>query len=229
MKINSKIISIPPYISSSWSHIEALYTLGANLVIKLLDGKIIEIPELEKSTINMIFEMHTLAAEEKQSKTSNQTTPFNPQIEPPFRLAIGPIEDMGASIFQHNPSFGSIAEIPSEILEKIVAITKIVSPTDMRAFPKPEPHCNCVHCQVARAVTKSADDMPEEKHTDSVEEIISDAELTFQEWEIHSIGNQTYCVINKIDKSEYRVYLGDPVGCTCGNSGCEHIIAVLKS
>lgn len=229
MKINSKILSIPPYISAPWSHISALYTLGANLVVKLLDGKVIEIPSLDSVTITNIFETHALALEEKQYKSSIQPPALNPSMDMPFRLAIGPIDDMGASIFQHNPALGNISEIPSEIIEKIVAVTKIVAPNDMRSFPKPEPHCNCVHCQVARAINKETGEMPQEKKELPVEEIISDADLAFQEWDIHPLGNQTYSVINKIDKSEFRVHLGDPVGCTCGNTGCEHIIAVLKS
>lgn len=249
MKINSKIISIPPYISAPWSHIAALQTVGSTLIVTLLDGKMIEIPGLDEGTIHNIFEMHTLSLDERSAMNLPLSpevplTPYPPhsphlpnfqnQGDIPVRFAVGSIDEMGSSIFQHNPSLGKISEIPNEILEKIVAITKIVAPSEMHAFPKPEPHCNCVHCQVARAINRTTQKNEEpiyEKAVDEAiqEDLVPDSELAFEEWEIHSIGNQTYSVIHKIDKKEFRVYLGNPVGCTCGDSGCEHIIAVLKS
>jgi hypothetical protein len=36
--------------------------------------------------------------------------------------------------------------------------------------------------------------------------------------------------MNPLDhKEHYNVFLGDPIGCSCGNNNCEHIQAVLKS
>ena len=37
-------------------------------------------------------------------------------------------------------------------------------------------------------------------------------------------------VTNPLDANEhYNVFLGDPIGCTCGQKNCEHIRAVLNS
>ena len=38
-----------------------------------------------------------------------------------------------------------------------------------------------------------------------------------------------FTVTNRLDKNEkFNVYLGKPIGCTCGKEGCEHILAVLR-
>ncbi len=88
------------------------------------------------------------------------------------------------------------------------------------AFPKPEPHCNCPHCQIARAMHGI------EKQ--ELEEPVSDEDLKFRDWEIKQTGEKLYSVTNPIDPSEqYTVFLGEPVGCTCGHSHCEHIKSVL--
>ena len=48
--------------------------------------------------------------------------------------------------------------------------------------------------------------------------------------EITQTGDKLFTVVNKLDPQEnYHVYLGHPVGCTCGKQGCEHILVVLKS
>jgi hypothetical protein len=68
----------------------------------------------------------------------------------------------------------------------------------------------------------SAIDFPEEE--------VSPHELKFREWDIQQAGDKLYNVSNPFDKGEqYQVYLGNPVGCTCGKSKCEHIVAVLNS
>ena len=62
------------------------------------------------------------------------------------------------------------------------------------------------------------------------EEEVTDRDLSFQQWAIEQTGDKLFCVTNKLDRLEkYNVFLGDPVGCTCGIQGCEHILAVLKS
>ena len=63
-----------------------------------------------------------------------------------------------------------------------------------------------------------------------MEEIVSDEELRFKTWEISQTNDKLYLVSNPIDANEhYSVYLGEPVGCTCGEKHCDHIRAVLSS
>ena len=98
-------------------------------------------------------------------------------------------------------------------------------------LPRPEDDCNCFHCQVARAIREALGIVPE-IHLEAAaqEEIVTDEDLTFEEWNIVQTGDKLFTVINKLSPEEkYNVYLGHPIGCTCGNQGCEHIHVVLKS
>ncbi|MGH2612567.1 MAG: hypothetical protein ACRDFB_05905, partial [Rhabdochlamydiaceae bacterium] len=62
------------------------------------------------------------------------------------------------------------------------------------------------------------------------EEEVSDEDLKFRTWDIKQENDKLYSVTNPLDKKEhYNVFLGKPLGCTCGNKNCEHIQAVLKS
>jgi len=62
------------------------------------------------------------------------------------------------------------------------------------------------------------------------EEEVSDEDLTFQDWEVKQEGDKLYLVTNPLDRDErYRVFLGKPLGCTCGKTNCEHIRMVLSS
>jgi hypothetical protein len=61
-------------------------------------------------------------------------------------------------------------------------------------------------------------------------EEVSDEDLKFRDWEIKQTAEQLYTVTNPLDANEhYNVFLGSPLGCTCGDKNCEHIRAVLTS
>lgn len=239
MKINHKFLSLPPYISTSWNNISALHMKGSTLVITLHDGDTINVPGLENNIVESIFIAHTthLENEPSPSAVAQQKKLVNPftqaLLDPqqaqefPFRFGFSTADGIG-TVLQHNPEQAGAPDMPKEILDKISAIAKIVSPGDAVLGPKPEPHCNCMHCQIARAVSKAAEDVEQEELV--AEEPISEEELQFQQWEINQSGEKLFTVVNKLDTRErYSVYLGHPVGCTCGKGGCEHILAVLKS
>ena len=236
MKINEKILSLPPYLSTPWSNVRALHMKGALLVVSLHDGDTVAIPGLSPHLIETIFSAHAAYFEkeiiEKAPSVENSLSnnPFSQAFflgdqnsDQSVRFGVG-LEGM-ASALQHNPSQMHAPDLPKPILDKIAAIAKIVAPEDINALPKPEPHCNCIHCQIARTITQSAAHSPEE-----IEETVAPEELNFQQWDIAQSGEKLYTVVNRLDTNEkYSVYLGHPVGCTCGKSGCEHILAVLKS
>jgi hypothetical protein len=241
MKITNRIFSIPPYISTHWGNVSSLHVKDNILAVSLMDGELIEIPNLDKPTLDTIFSLHATFVEQSTSN-ENSSTKFVPplshsllhpnmmhRIDVPFRLGmgLGSVDDISSAL-QHNPNQANTPEIPAEILNKIVAITKIVAPEGVAILPQPEDSCNCVHCQIARAMgegTESAHVVTLEK-----EEVVSDAELNFQQWEITQTGDQLYSIVSKLDtKERYSVYLGHPIGCTCGKQNCEHIVAVLKS
>src|SRR5262249_9447287 len=131
---------------------------------------------------------------------------------------------------QHNPAQADAPDIPTEILQKIGAIVKIVAPEDVFAEAAPVPNCNCPHCQITRAIC------PDEAEFDFASEAKEHAQherenLPPQRWTIQQTGENLYSVTDNEDvtQTEYKVFLGKPVGCTCGKEGCEHIVAVLKS
>lgn len=232
MMINSKFFSYPPFISTSWNHVTSLHTNSNTLIVTLKDGRVVEIPGLKPEEIENIFNAHAIHLEheaemekfKRQGKDSSEPV-FN-RMEIPFRIDMTTLDSLG-TVLQHNPAQANILELPQEVLNKIGAIAKIVTPEEGVALPKPEPHCNCVHCQVARAIQKA---LGNEEEPSETEPEITEEDLHFQQWIIKQTGENLFDVTNKLDSNEtYHVYLGNPVGCTCGNPGCEHILAVLKS
>lgn len=237
MKINKKILHLPPYISTSWNYVSALRAQGADLHVYLTSGAEICVPNLKPDTLENIFMQHVSYLEDKEAQNvpppSLKSFPkmgepvFNPG-ESLFKIGLSNAEGLNAAM-QHNPALAHSPDLPAEVLEKIGAISKIIAPEDM-IIPKAEPHCNCPYCQIARCLhgsNESESAMPAEEKT---EEEVKEEELQFQEWEITQSGEKLFTVVNKLDSQEkYSVYLGHPVGCTCGKEGCEHILAVLKS
>ena len=128
------------------------------------------------------------------------------------------------SAMQHDPSQSHSPDLPQEVLAKMSQIANVVIPDQVGTLPKAEPHCNCFYCQITRAIAKAKGF--EEPETEE----IPDEELEFNQWNIEQTGEDLFKVTSRIDETEqYSVFLGKPVGCTCGHEGCEHIIAVLKS
>jgi hypothetical protein len=144
-----------------------------------------------------------------------------------FSLTPGGIPmDSLRPVMQHDPLQKESPNLPTEIVEKISNVAKAVG-ADLNSFllPADEPHCNCPYCQIVRAIHgKIKIEEP------AKEEIVLDAELQFREWDIKQVEKQLYDVTNPLDQSEhYQVFLGTPIGCTCGKPNCEHVRAVLNS
>lgn len=240
MRINPKILSIPPYISTSWKNVLSLHLDRRDersiLVIGLVNGATIEIPHLETSEMEAIFNAHQkyLELETLQPPAPQGLNP--PAIHPTvnlehpgtllsFPLPFG-IEGINmTNLLQHNSEAADSPNLPKEVLEKIATLTKSIGFENPDQFPKAEPHCNCMHCQIMRALHQDQDDA-EEHH----EEEVSDQDLKFKDWDIDQTGDKLYIVSNPLNQTEhYNVFLGNPVGCTCGERNCEHIRAVLNS
>lgn len=237
MKINQDVLSIPPYISTSWRNISALHLEGSDLIVTLQNGVTICIPNQRPEIVEEIFTVHALHIEESESKSKAQKKNERRKPKPEkgildFNFAFSPefgeIEGLGA-MAQHNQEQANAPDLPPELLEKVSKLTGALGldPNQSDNIPKAEPHCNCFYCQIARAIRG------EKKITSSssdYEEEVTDDDLKFKEWEIEDKGENLYIVTNPLDTFEqYQVYLGTPIGCTCGKTGCEHIQAVLKS
>lgn len=233
MKIDNKMISLPPFLSTSWSNIRAIYLKGSLLVVNLTDGDTIQIPNLPEDVIERIFLCHAAFLEHEPIKQQiQQHLPFPMEMggELPVRFAFGTPDHNMLGAMQHNPAQANIPNLPIEILSKIAAIAKIMVPNqDVNLIPKGEPHCNCPFCQVSRAIHDELD--PHDTIIARIEDDeVTDEDLEFQQWVVQSTGEKLYVVTNKLDMAEkYTVYLGEPVGCTCGKSGCDHVVAVLKT
>ncbi len=231
MKVNPKILSIPPYISTSWKNVISLHLEGATLVIGLVNGSTIEIPGLDTPSLEGIFAAHEKYVELEVSGDLPQTGPAPSPIFPPgnsalmsFPMQIGIDGEMG-NILQHNSEASDSPDLPKEMLEKVSSMTKALGFEDNDQLPKPEPHCNCMHCQIMRVIRDDSEDVSFED-----EEEITDEDLTFREWDIAQVKENLFSISNPLNKEEiYNVFLGSPVGCTCGNANCEHIKAVLNS
>ena len=220
MKINAQVLSLPPYISTSWKNINSLTVdTSGNLIILLHSNAKIIIPNLEKSIINLIFDAHAKHIEKSENSEKKPTDIFGS----PF-LKIGPegIDSLGSAM-QHNQDQKDAPDLPNEILDKIKSITKIMGIESPDMAPKPEENCNCVHCQIARAIRGL-------KKDDDLEDEVTEDDLKFRTWDIEQTDEKLYTLTNPLDKNEhYTVFLGSPIGCTCGEKNCEHIKAVLNS
>jgi hypothetical protein len=241
MKINSKILSIPPFISTSWRNIASLHIENQHptliLIVTLLSGAHIEVPHLEPTTIEAIFAAHARFLEQEEKTVPSKIPPKAPlnfqsgvqeqifSMELPLKSGLANMEHFG-TLLQHNPEQADSPDLPSDVLEKIAQLSKTLGIDDPNVIPKPEPHCNCMRCQIARAMQKGLGDGVQDRE----EEIVSDEELKFRTWDVAQTGDKLYLVSNPIDdKEHYNVFLGDPIGCTCGQVHCEHIRAVLNT
>ena len=227
-KINHKILSIPPYISTAWKNIHTLHVKEkdgtAMLVIALHNGTTIEIPNLDQTVMEKIFEMHgKYVEEETKSPQAESLKSYKPakdkEKEISFSFGLPLSFDGGEGSFnpsaflEHNPSQSDAPEIPKEVLDKVMAMTKALG-LDLKQMnlPKGEPHCHCPYCQIARVLRGESSPSSAE-----FEEEISDEDLKFRDWDIEQKGDKLYFVSNPLNTEEhYQVYLGSPIGCTCG-------------
>ncbi len=243
IKIDEKLICIPPHLSTTWDQVSSIHAEEEShpnhhlLTIHLKDGSEVQINGLDSSVVDIAFSAHMKhlennpAQDESHGKTFGgviqQLTGLSPEqlAGVPIRLGLGLPGGMDGleMAMQHNQEQNNAPDVPSEMLEKIMMLAKTMIGSDISAFPKPEPHCNCLHCQVARAIHQ----LPKEAQQ---EEDVSDEDLSFRDWEIVQKNEQLFEVTSPLDpKEHYSVFLGTPVGCTCGIEGCEHLKAVLYS
>ena len=241
-KINHKILSIPPYVSTSWKNINTLHMKEIDgspvLIIVLHNGTVIDIPNLDSELIEQVFTAHTNYVEqdskELQVESLKQYEPPKGVNENSFSFGI-PFQMSGAegmdnvsSFLQHNPEQADAPQMPPEVIQKITTITKALGmDMEQMSIPKAEPHCNCPYCQIARAIQNGNEETVDEKE---IEEVVTEDDLRFRDWDIKQEGDKLYIVTNPLNTEEhYQVFLGNPVGCTCGEKNCEHVRTVLNS
>ena len=231
MKITPTVLSIPPYLSTTWRNISSLHVReekGALTLIVTLQTKAqIEVPGLEKPEVDSIFDAHTRYTDAQSSLIAKND--LGNLLDSPFSFSFplksdGPLDSLGPGM-QHDPEQSNLPPMPPEVVKKIAAVARAFGIDDAVELPKPEPHCNCAYCQISRELHAST---PEALADDGEEVTLED--LRFRNWEIQQTAEKLYLVANPLDPNEhYSVFLGDPLGCTCGQKNCEHIRAVLNS
>jgi len=226
MQISPKILNLPPYLSTTWDNITSLKTAIDGdtyiLSVTLKTGEPVKIPNLDQPTLKAIFKAHAEAVEQPIEGTPPRfPIPFSFSL--PMTKREGPIASLGNAM-THNPEQADLPDIPPDILSNIAMIAKAFGLEETSELPDPEETCNCVYCQLARALKKMK---PEAKEK---EEIVEEKELQFREWDVAQSADKLYVVSSALDPNEkYNVFLGEPLGCTCGHKNCEHIRAVLQS
>ncbi len=249
MKINQRVLHIPPYISCRWSEIASIGVEtkeGENLLqVQLLSGARAVVPNLTQDEIDLIFKMHIqhleLAAEDDDQLKNLKDSPFFSNLfqAPPMDTNVAtsfgaPISfhldaNDPSSLFQgHNPAFANSPPLPKEILDKITLIAKAIG-GEMVKEVEPITGCNCFFCQIARHLQK---EKVEEKKPHVPKNLPKDLLRggIDPEWMVEEVGPHMFTVSNRDEPgANYQVYLGNPIGCSCGSNRCQHIIAALKT
>ena len=217
MKITPKILSIPPYLSTSWNNVSSIHVREKSLlVISLNDGTQIEIPNMAEQEIDAIFQAHATFSETETS-LPRDFMDNSLSFSIPIKSDGATLDTLGANM-QHNPDQSDLPPIPPHILSKIGSVIRAFGLGDTPLLDKAETGCNCIYCQLSRSIQGDA------------EEIVEEIDLKFRDWEVSQTQEKLYRVVNPLDKNEYYdVFLGEPIGCTCGLKNCEHIRAALNT
>lgn len=227
-KINKHLLSLPPYISTSWNRVSSLHLEAKELCVNLTNGILIKIPDLNPSLIETIFFFHRQALEAQALECAVPQGPSSSNL--PFAFDPGRDFLSSSPLLQHNLEQGKIEDLPVDILDKIVSMVKTLGMRTLEVFEKAEAHCNCIHCQVARRVHQNADSrpLPDNRYPD--DELVSDEDLRFRTWNIEERAHKMYAVWNPFKEDIiYYVSIETPIRCSCMAKNCEHIAAVLSS
>ncbi|MBQ8498460.1 hypothetical protein [Chlamydia sp.] len=239
VKINDQLICIPPYISARWSQVAFIEshdggTEGrATLKLHLVDGESVSIPDLDQAIINEVFQEHLLYLESTSPQKGKEEEKIQSLLQSVQQVAkgceiqffpqkgivsmlLGGVNSIDM-LLQHSPEHKGYPDLPSDLLEKMAQMMSSLSVGTTSIIAKPEPHCNCLHCQIGRVVSEEEED-----------NTVSEEDLTFRSWDVTQNGERMYTVTDPLNPEEqFNVYLGNPIGCTCGQSCCEHVKAVL--
>ena len=248
MKINRQIFHLPPFLSTKWKNIASIHSQKDSLLIVTLNnGAQVQIPLLDSKVTQAIFAIHEQVLEQEYSaSTPLPQPPASPTAQqevaatpspplPPFPSPLGvnialPGLEGFSTFMQHSPENAHAADLPHELLVKIATLSKSMGLHEAtNVLPAPEPHCNCPFCQIARAISDDSQQEACKEESATLEEEVSDEDLKFRDWDIQQTAEKLFLVKKVNEEEHYNVFLGDPIGCTCGKKNCEHIRVVLES
>lgn len=205
-------------------------------MVSLQDGTVCSIPDLPEETINTIFSTHARASETTGAETGDVSMLVG-DLRSGMKDLFGLFSKLGdpsisslGKILEHDPENSGLPDLPEEMVKKVELLLNIIPKEDILEMPEAEPGCNCMYCQINRILRQEHSLHEEESDSLLSEEPVEETELEFSQWNVENIDDKLYKVTNKLDpKEEYRVFLGDPIGCTCGKAHCDHVLAVLRS
>lgn len=269
MTVTQKAFHLPPYISTSWSHVVSLHMEQEDheqlLVVTLTNGAQICIPGLEERLLRRIFAIHAEVLE--QGVPPSCSKPVQPEreaesarvrtqraapnrdtdmaggvaelgVEGPWETQSGrlglldnlPLSDqeiaeLEQQLLDHRPELTESPDLPTALLQRMSVMGQFLHPDILEQMPRAVAGCRCPFCQLHRVLHRE----PPDTALPPVEEV-SEQDLLFRSWIVQDCGDHLFEVTNSTDPAEcYRVFVGEPVGCTCGRHGCEHVKAVLLS
>lgn len=226
MQINKKMLSIPPYISTQWGYV---VNIAKNKESKdtldfVLGGDtLISVPNLNEDTQEKIFQMHQEYLASCQENTDAQI----------FTLLTGDTTTTHISmpssanffpLLQHNVEVSGLPEVPKETILKMTQALDDLTMHSNPFYKAPEPHCQCMYCQIARVVHDEVESSErEEKKSDksNTDVLISNG------WLVKERSPDHFEVSSPDAKQNSFVVTLTPPTCSCGDANCEHIAAVL--
>ena len=236
IKITKHLLSIPPYVSSRWEFIQSLRVQEQRLIVTLKDGSSCTVPSLSQEELSQIFIAFSSYAQQPEGEEvfKKDISQLVEGMKKGFSEFVNMItkasgQALGfAKSLEHDPSNAHLPPLPPEARKRVEMLLQIVPEDEILAMHEPIADCHCMYCQVQRLLREA---ISRKKHpTEEEEEPVDESELKFTEWTVEPLADKLYSVRNKLNpQEEYRVFLGEPLGCTCGKANCEHIIAVLRS
>jgi hypothetical protein len=208
MIINKQLLSIPPFISTSWKDIELLLSDGQNtLNIYLKNGTLVKISHLLKEHLNLIFSVHQ---EILLNQAQEVTTPI---IDPLFFQFSGPF-------LEHDPDLCDASPLPDEVRSKLKSLIENLPKMDPSKMPVVHDNCFCPHCQLINLIFENTEK----------EELVSDSDLTFSTWIQEEVSDDEIKLIHPYNSDEfYIIKLQNPLQCSCQMPDCEHLLHVLRN
>lgn len=208
MIINKQILSIPPFISTSWRDVELLLSDGhSTLNIYLKNGTLVKISNLQKDDLDLIFKVH-------QDILLTPEQPHIPSLIDPLLFSFsGPL-------LEHDPDLKDASPLPDEVKIKLKSLLEGFPKLDKIKLPEVHSDCNCPFCQVMSLIQDDEND----------DDIVTDDDLHFSTWKQDHLTEHLIKLIHPFNEEEiYLVSLDTPVTCSCGQTGCEHIEHVLRN
>lgn len=189
MKITSKILSIPPYLSTSWYEVDSLFqSEDGALVVALTNGMQVRLEHLSTEVVHTIFMAHARFLEEEAEREEEEDDEVSellssPHAEVEFSVhspfAMGEVDEMSGDamkiFMEHDPSRSLGPLLPEPLLKRVTSLAKMFLPPDMIPLDSSHENCRCPFCQIVRALSGTPQPLLEEgeekkKSTDLREE-----------------------------------------------------------